>query len=120
MRRFLPLALMLWPGLAGAGETLTCKVDFTCSGGACRSATRTFDAAISMTGLSLEFDGRRVSLVALDRTSRGDRIFGGQLSDRLYGVFILKESGIAKLLVEGVNGWNEVRQEMMNCRPAKG
>lgn len=119
-RLLMAAVLTILPGLAGASETLRCKVNFTCSGGACQQvSSRTFEGVIGMTGIVIEFDGVRDSLVALDRTSMGDRVFGGQLSDKLYGVFILKTDGRAKLLVEGVNGWTEERQQLMNCSTAK-
>ena len=98
----------------------TCAVTFECEGGSCRAVDRTIPVQTSdVTGaLYLIFDGAPESLLRLDRTSGGDLVFGGQLSDRLYGVFFLETDGGAKLIVEGVNGWRESRHELMICREA--
>ena len=118
MRAFVSLIVLFgFPGLSLAAD-YTCSVTFECEGGSCRSVDRTIPVQVSdMTGgLFLIFDGKPESLVGLDRTSGGDLVFGGQLSDRLYGVFFLATDGGAKLIIEGVNGWSESRHELMICR----
>lgn len=112
-------AAMALPAAAGARD-LTCKVGFACSDGSCTATERHFAATQTETGFSLETQGARHVLVALDRSSGGDLVYGGQLGAKLYGVLFLSPDGGGDLLIEGVNGWSESLREMMICTEAKG
>ena len=116
--RWLLLSTLLAFATQAQAADFTCAVTFECEGGSCRDTDRETPVQISEQSgaLYLIFDGDPKSLVGFDRTSGGDRVFGGQLSDRLYGLFLLHSDGAAKLMIEGVNDWNESRSHLMHCR----
>lgn len=117
VKRLFLTCLMLLPGALWA-QDMTCEVRFSCQDGACQSAERAFETRIDPLtgGIAVEWREFRKSLVQLDRTSGGDLIFGGQFGTDIYGVFILRTSGTFDLILEGVNGWTESRNEIGRCR----
>lgn len=122
LRLIAPALLAALPATAQViadDASYACTVNYACADGSCQAVARDLLAEVSMFGLVLSGEDRVDTFVTLDRTSGGDLIFGGQMGERLYGIFMLPQGGgAAKLIIEGVNGWSESRTELMICGSA--
>ncbi|WP_112309519.1 hypothetical protein [Pseudogemmobacter bohemicus] len=126
LRKAVILASLICPLLpvtasaADPARSLDCTVRYECSGGSCRETDRSYRTTAGAEKIAVQSQGYEADLVMLDKTSGGDLVYGGQVGPNLYGVFFLEPSNGATLLLQGVNGWSEMKTEMLICTEATG